>query len=336
MACLNASTEYLYASARIRAMENSMAGRERLERLLDMKTAGDALASLGDCGMIPVKGADGTVDRESTLLAFLQNAYDTVLEMVPDASAFRFLLYPYDCNNVKAAIKAFLRGIDPMGMMFSLGTVPADAVAKMPAKDDYSALPAHMSAAAEQAIAAYAKTANPQKIDLILDRACYADMLDAAEAIASPYAIGLVRGKIDLVNFMMTLRVLRMGSGRVGRALLEEALLDGGAYQKADLLRLYEAGENRFLDALLYSDYRAFANAVSATDGSLAEIECAADNAWMELVKEAKLIPYGYEVAVGYLIGMEYAVKNVRIIFAGKDAGLVPDVIRERVRTSYV
>lgn len=309
---------------------------ERLGHLLEMKTSGDVLAAVADCGFPPIRREDGSYDREATLLAALERAYDTVMDMAPDREAFRFLLYPYDCNNVKAAIKAFLRGIDPMGMMFRIGTVPAEDVAKMPATKDYSALPRHMAEAATEAADAYAKTLNPQKIDLILDRACYADMLEFATASQSEFAMGLVKTKIDLTNFMMTLRILRMKSGKAGESLLREALIEGGNFPLPELLRLNEAGETKFVEALSYGSYGKFASAIQNGGGTLAEIERAADDFWMERVKAAKMIPFGYEVAVGYLVGMEYAVKNVRIILAGKDAGLTPDVIRERVRASYV
>ena len=110
MATVTRSTEYLYSSARIRSMENSMVTGERLGHLPEMKTSGDVLAAVADCGFPPIRREDGSCDREATLLAALERAYDTVMGMAPDREAFRFLLYPYDCNNVKAAIKAFLRG----------------------------------------------------------------------------------------------------------------------------------------------------------------------------------------------------------------------------------
>ena len=61
-----------------------------------------------------------------------------------------------------------------------------------------------------------------------------------------------------------------------------------------------------------------------------------ADDFWMELVRDAKFVPFGAEVFIGYAIALEYEIKNIRILLAGKDAGLDSDVIRERLRKSYV
>ena len=56
----------------------------------------------------------------------------------------------------------------------------------------------------------------------------------------------------------------------------------------------------------------------------------------MKLVCEGAKVPFGAEVAGGYLVGVETSVKNIRIILAAKDAGLSSDVLRERIRDSYV
>ena len=44
----------------------------------------------------------------------------------------------------------------------------------------------------------------------------------------------------------------------------------------------------------------------------------------------------GIEVPVSYILALENEIKNVRIILAGKDAGLSEDRIRERLRDCYV
>ena len=45
------------------------------------------------------------------LLAVLREAYHEVETSVPDPAVFRYFRYPYDCNNIKAAIKCAVRGI---------------------------------------------------------------------------------------------------------------------------------------------------------------------------------------------------------------------------------
>jgi hypothetical protein len=75
-------------------------------------------------------------------------------------------------------------------------------------------------------------------VDLILDRACYADMLCAAQTAENDYVLRLVRAKIDLTNLNIAIRILRMNSGEAGKALLRDALLFGGEIDVEKLVSL--------------------------------------------------------------------------------------------------
>ena len=70
--------------------------------------------------------------------------------------------------------------------------------------------------------------------------------------------------------------------------------------------------------------------------GSLSAAQTAADNQWMERIREAKMVPYGPPPLIGYLLGSEYEVRNLRILLAGLEAGLPAATLRERMRESYV
>ncbi|MBO7273446.1 MAG: V-type ATPase subunit, partial [Clostridia bacterium] len=95
--------DYLFGSANIRTLENAIIGRERIERLLNTKTTGEAWDLLADWGVTVVRNSEnGSPMREETLLGILKGAYDRLGELAPDSDALRLWLYPYDCNNLKA------------------------------------------------------------------------------------------------------------------------------------------------------------------------------------------------------------------------------------------
>ena len=56
----------------------------------------------------------------------------------------------------------------------------------------------------------------------------------------------------------------------------------------------------------------------------------------MELIRDAKQIVFGAPVLTAYFYAQEYAIRNIRIVIAAKKAGLSPQIIHERIRTSYV
>ena len=329
--------DYYYGSARIRALENALIGRERIARLLEARDCAEVYRLLEEYGVPTVTDpATGRILREETLLQILETAYHEIANLTEENELWRIFLYPYDCNNVKATIKCSLRGVDPTSMYFPFGTVDPSTLGALLRGGDLSALPSAMAATVPAAREAYAATKNPQKIDLLLDRACYTDMLAAAGRLGNNFATQLIRTKIDLLHVMMTVRILRMHLGEAGALLLSESMLPPGTIPTEEFLSAYAEGEEALWRMLSHGDYEKLARSAAASDGSLTTIELFCDDAWMERVREARSVTAGGEVLVGYLIANEYAVRNVRMILAGKEAGLPTETIRERIRESYV
>ena len=335
-------TEYTYASARIRSLENRIVGRERMEILIESRSVEEALDRLAEYGYAPSeeeaavtaeKAASAT--REAILLSVLGEAFREVEQALPDPALFRYFRYPYDCNNIKAAIKCAVRGIPADDLLFDFGTVPADRVETLLREGKYKEFPPAMAAAISEAKDAYHRTADPRRIDTVLDKACYADMLAAAEDTGEEILLSWVKAKIDLTNILTTLRILRMGMGSLGSAFLEETLIGGGTLESSFFTKAYDEGEARLWESLYPTAYYRLAF-VEGDPRPLSAVEKACDDLYMTLVKEGARIPFGAPVAGGYLIGCETAVKNIRIVLAAKEAGLDTSVLRERVRLSYV
>ncbi len=338
-------TEYMYASARIRALEKHLVGRERMEALIEARSADEVMERLASFGLVPAE--DASTDnaaaeaahgpaRERMLTGILHRAYAEVEAAVPDPAVFRYFRYPYDGNNLKAAIKCAIRGISAEGMLFDFGTVPAGRVEALLREGQVaSAFPPAMAAAVQEARAAYDRTGDPQQIDAILDRACYADMLRAATASGDETLIGWLRAKIDLVNILICLRILRMKRGAIGAELLSNMLLPGGTLETRFFTDAYTAGEAGLWAALAPTPYAVLAR-VEGEPRPLYAVEKAADDYRMALVRDGARTPFGAAVAGGYLVGCEASVQNIRIVLAAKDAGLSTDTLRERIRVSYV
>ncbi len=319
-------TDYLFASARVRAAETRLIGSDKTESAINAKDATEIEGLIDSIG-----SAEGTSDK---LSAYLGRAYSFIAEISPNENIASFLRYGYDCNNIKVALKCHFRETDCSEMLFPFGAVPVDKILAMPKELDFSALPKHMSGAAAEAFDAYAKTSDPQLIDIILDKACYADMLEAARE-GDDFAYDLVKTKIDITNIMMCIRIIRMGGGFSERDVLQRSLISGGYL---DEKLLYEAkSENEISSLISGSEYDAL-SAFLSDDGatSLAEIERRCDDIYMNKVRKAKSMPFGAPLLCAYLVAVEYEVKNLRIILAGKRAGLSGEKIRERVRLGYV
>ena len=332
-------TEYMYASSRIHALERYMVGRERVEALLESRSTEDVLARLAEYGMtLPETEAGESVGAawEEMLLSALRRAYDEVEAAVPDPAPFRAYRYPYDCNNLKVAIKCAVRGISADGLLFDFGTGPADRVEETLREGKEATMyPPAMAAAVAEAREAYGATSDPRRIDAVLDRACYADMITTLSRLGDDTVMSWLRAKIDLVNILICLRILRMKRGVSGEVFLTDTLLPGGTLSNRFFLDAYAAGEAGLWTALIPTPYTALCR-IEGDEPSSAVVERVADDLYMGLVREGARVPFGAAVVAGYLIGWETAVKNIRILLAAKDAGLAQELLRERIRASYV
>ncbi len=328
------ATEYMYSSARIRALESKIATGDQISRLVDAESVEAVVNSLGDFGFEPIYDESSKLCREDMLLGVLKVGFANVGEM-ECSEAVGFLKYQYDANNIKTLIKCSVAGIPCEDMLLALGSVDIATLKKAFLEKDYSCFPENMARAIKEAEEAFAATANPQKVDFIIDKATFADMLESTAKSEIPLAQKLVLKRIDTVNLMMAVRLIRMKLGATARVIFDEVFIEGGSLDRDNLADAVEHGEDKLCETIAYSSYSAFGELISG-GATLGELEKAADNLIIGVAKEARYTPFGAEVAIGYIFGLEYEVKNIRIILAGKEAGLSPEVIRERMRESYV
>ena len=329
------TTEYMYCSARIRAMENSLISSDKMRIISDCATYSEAISKIAELGIEIKYLESGEADAEGTLQRIYTEACELIKGILPHSEQMDFLRYPYDCNNLKAAIKCHFRGISPESMLYDCGTRPSnDAIAAVKGED--AGYPENMAAAVYEAMESYSKTKNPQNIDVILDRACYNDMLSCAKASGCEFFVRLVMTKIDITNILTCIRLIRMRMGQAGYSLLNSAILDGGSYDKKFFAEFYESGEDKLCEALAFSKYGKFIACVCENKGGLSAVEKFSDDMYMEIAKEAKGVPFGPEVAAGYLIAIEYQIKNLRIILDAKKTGKNSSEVNEKLRCAYV
>ena len=312
--------DYLYVSARVRALENGLFGADQIRQLAEAKSEEELRAAIG-CAEL---GADAVEEKLDELL---REGFDTVRESLPDPTVIAFLQYPYDCHNLKVLLKCELRGADSTALLVPLGTLSKEEL-ECGLDVCGERIPTHMRAAIDTARTTYAKNGDVQEVDLLLDRACFADMAESAAAV--PFAARLVQMRADLTNLQMLLRVLRADMGETGRALLARAWVSGGSLEQSAFVELDD--EDALCAALTNTPYADWA----ASTSTLSQAERRADDLLMREVRRAKYVPFGAEVPIAYLWGLETSVRNLRILQTGRAAGADRESIMERVRESYV
>ncbi len=327
-------TDYLGISARIRAMENSLLTRDRMEQLLEARTEEDAAKLLTECGYPPLDPRHPE-EMDASLSQVRQETFRDLADSAPDPRYIDFFRLKYDYHNVKALLKGAALGTDPNHMLTELGRIPSLDLAEAVSREDWDSLPGKLGVAAAEAKEVLDTTRDPQLADIVLDRWCYADLAETAEETRSPFLAGYVRVQVDAANLRALVRTLRMGKNA---DFLKGVLLDGGEVDPDGILAVSAAhgGGLAELYAPTALARAAESGAEAAKGGAVTEFEKLCDDAVSAYLDQARFVPFGDAPLVGYLAARETEYANLRILLLGRAAGLSADVIRSRLRSGAV
>jgi len=319
-------TDYLSISARIRAMENRLLTRERLERMVEAREDAEALKVLAECGYGELNALNGTA-LEQLLSAAREKVFAELEAALPDSRLLDLFRLKYDYHNAKVLVKAKATGQDASRLLVSGGRYSPEELEQGLAHCDE-----FFCCAVERAGETMEQTGDPQLADLLLDKACFEEMGLLAKECGSAYLQGYVRLAVDAANLRSRVRCARLEKGH---DFLKQVLMEGGTVSVDALLRAREVGEPFRVGSL--SEAARLADELAKPGaGALTAFERECDNALMAYQEKARRTPFGEEVVAGYLFAREAELTAIRTVMAGRMAGLDPDVIRQRLRQSYV
>ena len=224
---------------------------------------------------------------------------------------------------------------EPGHMLMDMGRVPAAKLREAMRSGELDDLPPFLASAAAEAKEVLQTTRDPQLCDIVLDRWFYRDMDAVAETTGSEFLHGYVQVQIDAANLRTLVRTLRMGKNE---EFLRGVLFEGGEISPDAVLAVSAARGSGLTE--LYAPTRfqaaAEAGAQALQGGPLTEFEKLCDNVVGDYLAGALFVPFGEAPLVGYLAARETEYTNLRILLMGRGAGIDPDVIRSRLRASYV
>jgi V/A-type H+-transporting ATPase subunit C len=293
-------------------METDLLTREEILKLTELRTVQDIMNVLALHGYGDGTELENPREFEGILSANLEATYKEVYSVISDESELNFLKYPNDYHNLKVLLKAEFLGTDGSGLLMDSGSIPKEEMAEMVRKREFLGMTVEMRGAVEDAIEQFARSQDPQEIDIRLDRACYKDMYQAAEESGNDFLKGYVRMLIDTLNVNAFVRLKEVGKPA---AFFKRVFLEGGD--------LDESGVEREASNVL-------------TKVGPKGVEKYLEDQRMDYVKDALYVPFGIEPIVGYLRAKEAEVKDLRMILTGKVSGMDGEAIKERLRETYV
>ena len=326
-----ADTDYLYASAHIRAVQSADSMREKVERMLNAADFYEAAAIFCPNGADDINSGN----YQDILDAELIKSYDFVTSMIGNSPIVSIFKYPYDCNNLKLAFKSELCGAQVDELYYPFATVSVTGLKKAMRERDFSEYPDTMAQAASQLTEFISKNPDPQLIDIVIDRACLEDMMKSTVGLGCEYLSDIIKTKMDSYNILSFIRCVRMKkSGQFYKNLT----VSGGNVPTDTLIVAYDSGLDSLAEKLKMTVYSSVSDSIAKylcepMPGFFSSVEKELESIYTSRTDEVKFISFGPEIPLSYLIECERDIKNAGIILAGKSAGLDNKTIRGRLRT---
>ncbi len=329
--------QYAYAVGRVRAMETRLLDRSKIERMVEASSAEEALKVLGETEYAEyLAGLKNIYDYDTMLDQELHRVYLELHRFSPEPELVGLFACKFDYHNLKVLLKAQKMGEKRDELLVrDVGNIPLAVLIRAVNEEDYTNLPSKMRQAAEQISEAFRLEANPQLVDLLLDRAMFLEIFEKLEKLDSSYLKEYFTYLVDLINIKTYLRVKRTNNSR---EFLEQALLPFGEKDMTRLVQLVDPLEV-LVDRLMSSRYAQFIEdgiqTYQKTD-TLTRFEKLADNFLLKHVKKAKYVTFGPEPLAAFILAKENEIKVIRIIMVGKINQLPTEEIKERLRDVYV
>lgn len=327
------NTIFAQSVARIRFLETKMIDKAKIEAMVESRDFQDCIRLLQDTQYSEYVAMPG---YEEGLRLSLQNFYREMYKISPVREVIDIFAIRYDGHNIKSLIKGKLAGIDTSGMLIDAGTIPVDSLKSMVKEENFRDMPKTLRFYVEKAFENYKNTQDPQDIDITIDQGIYRYMLEVAEDSSMDYLTEIIKLMIDIINIKSFIRI---NIQERGREFMLKVFLPGGNLDRDVFINNISDSLENFANKIMHTNYFKWVKegiAEFIKNGDLGSIEKYGDNFILDYLRKTKLISFGPEPLIAFIIAKENEIRAIRIILTGKKNDVHPDIIRERLRDVYV
>ena len=308
-------TDYIFSSAFVRSHEKDLIKKEQFRAMINSDNIDEVRNTVAD--------------------ALADDMFSEIKDMSKEFKGLDVLIYQNDYHNIKVLLKAEELGKDYSDILIDKGTVPVDVMTDAVRNRSGIWISEYMHKAILESAEVLGRTKDPQLVDFVCDKYCFMEINEIAEKTKNEFIKGYVRLSIDAINFKTYIRMKALGQSWT---YFKDLFIPGGNVDDVVYSRVFDADAatfaSNFNGSLLYDAITTGRENLEQT-GDYALLEKLCDDAIVEYIKEAKGISFGIEVLFAYLVAKQMEIKNIRILMAGKIAGMDPGKIEERIRKTY-
>lgn len=327
---------YAFPCSLIRANEKTLLTAQDLERVMDARDMQQTMHILAEFGYGDGRELTDPRGFEEVLAGEMNRVSELVSSLSVDAAEFALFRLPKDYHNLKVLLKAEALGIDPLPLMSAEGNFDPKQLLDMLRERNLIMLDLEMRQGLADAAELYAKSGDPQEIDLVLDHACYAQMRRMAEEHENTFIRDYCELEVDLLNCRTFVRLREVGKPW---EFFQKVFLQGGRLREQSFTGNYEEPYPQFAERVSpfgFGELFSRGAVEAANTGQFTLLEKLCDDSRMRFLKDAHYVTFGPEPIAAFYLAKESENKNLRMILTGKLVGTEPAVIKERLRETYV
>jgi V/A-type H+-transporting ATPase subunit C len=326
------TSSYPYASARVRAMEQKLITRDKLNRVIEATSADMALRVLQELGY--GQSASGKMSFEDMIAAELDAADAFLIAVSPSDTFVRIMRAEKDFYNLKVLIKMLMLDRSLEEAVLSPGNIPVETMRRALSDNNYYDLPGTMKDALNYIDKQFAVAPDVSVIGIALDRAYAKEIRDLVRKMGNDLVTRYFTRYFDMSNFIALLRMRKAGHSK---ETFERVFLKGGSIKKSAFADAYETPNESLFDTLMRRDYSALAGAWSEYEktGQIYLLEKARDDDLLARVKQERHDMFGIAPLMSYFIAKQREAAAVRMVMTAKQGGIDNDVVTERLKELY-
>lgn len=322
---------------RIRVYETKLLDKSKIDRMIDSNSSEEALRVLQETEYASIMTNVNKAENYEVILSEeLKRLFNVMYDISPEKSIVDLMSVKYDYQNIKVILKGMFLKEDLSHLLMNVGSIDALKLKHSIENNDIRELPSIIRDAEKEAIEKFENTRDPQVIDIILDKYMFKTIIQIRDSIKDNFINKYIAALVDSTNLKTLLRIKKQNKSR---EFFDSVIIEGGSIDKDKLLGMLNDEAQNISTKLSYTDYAEFIKAgieYYSKTGSISLLEKLVDNYIMDIMKNAKIIPFGVEPLLAYIYAKETEIKIIRIIMVGKLNNISAEVIRERLRDSYV
>lgn len=322
-------------NTRIRTYEEKLLHKNTYERMFTVQQAEEILSILQETPYGDFIEENTSVhDFEQLLLAEQKRVYDNLYEFSPNRQVIDLFSLKYDYQNLKVFVKEVLIDKDLSSLLVPYGSVPLSTLKELVKVRHSEHVHEQMNACMQEIFQYIEGYHEHHALDIIFDNH-YWQHLSAIANGNEDFQL-LVRRNIDVFNISTALRSHLMGRHK---GFITAVLAEGGTLPVDKLVETISSSLDDFVTYLQETPYKLLIDSSYEeiiTKKTLNDFDLWKDNFLMARLKEQKIIPFGPWAMMGYIYAKEIEIKNLRILLIGKINKIPEEILRSRVRETYV